>query len=87
LIRSLKSDERAVCMLSAAGEHSIDDTDASGYSLFKQLLERDNTKFARNASAGGADESKSVAIGQAPVAASLEVPKKLARCCNRGAEK
>src|SRR5258707_11403200 len=44
LIRSLKSDERAVCMLSAAGEHSIDDTDASGNSLFKQILERDNYK-------------------------------------------
>src|SRR5438128_11253550 len=40
LIRSLKSEERTVCALSAAGEHSIDDSDASGYSLFKQLLER-----------------------------------------------
>jgi len=44
LIRSLKSDERTVCVLSAAGERSIDDTDAAGYSLFKQLLERDNYK-------------------------------------------
>src|SRR5713101_4725946 len=44
LIRSLKSEERTVCVLSAAGEHSIDETDASGYSLFKQILERDNYK-------------------------------------------
>jgi ABC-type uncharacterized transport system involved in gliding motility auxiliary subunit len=76
LIRSLKSDERAVCMLSAAGEHSIDDTDASGYSLFKQLLERDNYKVRTETLRPAApSESKSVAIGQAPVAASLEVPK------------
>ncbi len=36
LIRSLKSDERTVCVLSAAGEPSIDETDAAGYSIFKQ---------------------------------------------------
>src|SRR5260370_13582444 len=76
LIRSLKSEERTVCMLSAAGEHSIDDTDASGYSLFKQLLERDNYKVRREPLRPAApSESKSLAIGQAPVAASLEVPK------------
>src|SRR6267378_8045770 len=44
LIRSLKSDERTVCVLSVAGERSIDDTDAAGYSIFKQFLERDNYK-------------------------------------------
>ncbi len=76
LIRSLKSEERTVCMLSAAGEHSIDDTDASGYSLFKQLLERDNYKVrTETLRPAGPSESKSLAIGQAPVAASLEVPK------------
>ena len=42
ILRSTKSAERNVCMLSAAGEHSIDDSDAGGYSIFKQLLERDN---------------------------------------------
>ncbi len=63
-------------MLSAAGEHSIDDTDASGYSLFKQLLERDNYKVRTETLRPAApSESKSLAIGQAPVAASLEVPK------------
>jgi len=76
LIRSLKSEERTVCVLSAAGEHSIDDTEAGGYSLFKQLLERDNykvrTETLRPAAPG---ESKTLALGQAPAAASLEVPK------------
>jgi ABC-type uncharacterized transport system involved in gliding motility auxiliary subunit len=76
LIRSLKSEERTVCVLSAAGEHSIDDTDAGGYSLFKQLLERDNykvrTESLRPAAAG---DNKSLAIGQTPTAPSLEVPK------------
>jgi ABC-type uncharacterized transport system involved in gliding motility auxiliary subunit len=76
LIRSLKSDERTVCMLSAAGERSIDDTDAAGYSIFKQLLERDNykirTESLRPAAAG---ENKPLAIGQAPATASIEVPK------------
>jgi ABC-type uncharacterized transport system involved in gliding motility auxiliary subunit len=76
LIRSLKSEERAVCALSAAGEHSIDDTDASGYSLFKQLLERDNYKVrTETLRPAGQSESKSLAIGQVPAAASLEVPK------------
>jgi ABC-type uncharacterized transport system involved in gliding motility auxiliary subunit len=76
LIRSLKSEERAVCVLSAAGEHSIDDTDASGYSLFKQILERDNYKVRTETLRPAApSESKSLAIGQAPAAATLEVPK------------
>ncbi len=76
LIRSLKSDERTVCVLSAAGEHSIDDSDASGYSLFKQLLERDNYKIRTETlrpAAAGAD--KPLALGQTPATSSLEVPK------------
>src|SRR5229473_1679660 len=76
LIRSLKSDERTVCVLSAAGEHSIDNSDASGYSLFKQLLERDNykvrTETLRPAATGG---DKPLALGQTPATSSLEVPK------------
>src|SRR6266478_3049179 len=76
LIRSLKSDERAVCMLSAAGEHSIDDTDASGYSLFKQLLERDNYKVrTETLRPSAADADKPLALGQTPATSSLEVPK------------
>jgi gliding motility-associatede transport system auxiliary component len=76
LIRSLKSDERTVCVLSAAGEHSIDDTDSGGYSLFKQILERDNYKVRTETLRPAAPaESKSLALGQAPAAASSEVPK------------
>jgi len=75
LIRSLKSDERTVCMLSAAGEHSIDDTDAGGYSVFKQILERDNYKVRTETLRPAASDNKPLAIGQAPATASLEVPK------------
>jgi ABC-type uncharacterized transport system involved in gliding motility auxiliary subunit len=76
LIRSLKSDERTVCMLAAAGEHSIDDTDAAGYSLFKQLLERDNYKVrAETLRPETTSNSKPLAIGQEPTLSGLEVPK------------
>jgi ABC-type uncharacterized transport system involved in gliding motility auxiliary subunit len=76
LIRSLKSDERNVCMLSAAGERSTDETDANGYSIFKQLLERDNYKVRTESLKAPAPEAgKSLAIGQAPTAAALQVPK------------
>jgi ABC-type uncharacterized transport system involved in gliding motility auxiliary subunit len=76
LIRALKSDERTVCVLSAAGEHSIDDTDPGGYSLFKQLLERDNYKVRSEAlRPAAATDNKPLTLGQAPAAASLEVPK------------
>jgi ABC-type uncharacterized transport system involved in gliding motility auxiliary subunit len=76
LIRSLKSDERTVCVLSAAGEHSIDDSDAGGYSLFKQLLVRDNYKVrSETLRPAATSDNKPLTIGQAPSAASLEVPK------------
>jgi ABC-type uncharacterized transport system involved in gliding motility auxiliary subunit len=76
VIRSLKSDERTVCVLSAAGEPSIDETDGAGYSIFKQLLERDNYKVRTEAlRPAPADTSKPLAIGQAPTAVSIAVPK------------
>ena|SRR5436190_4506168 len=76
LIRSLKSGERNACVLNLAGEHSIDDTAARGYSYMKQLLERDNYKVRTVDMKTKAGEApKSVAIGQAPAAASVEVPK------------
>jgi ABC-type uncharacterized transport system involved in gliding motility auxiliary subunit len=76
LIRSLKSGERNVCVLSAAGEHSIDETDASGYSLLKQLLERDNYKVRTETLKPAApDASKPLAIGQLASAPAVEVPK------------
>lgn len=76
LIRSLKSGERNFCMLSAAGERSIDDTEGNGLSIFKQLLERDNYKVrTETLRPPAADASKPLAIGQAPAAATVEVPK------------
>jgi len=76
ILRSTKSAERNVCVLSAAGEHSIDDTDAGGYSLFKQILERDNYKVrAENLRPAASNANKPLAIGQAPVEVSVAVPK------------
>ncbi|MBZ5727260.1 MAG: GldG family protein [Acidobacteriia bacterium] len=76
LIRSLKSGERNVCVLSAAGEHSVDDEKSGGYSLLKKLLERDNYKVRTvdlkpKAPAAG----QAMALGQAPPAAAVDVPK------------
>ena len=77
LIRSLKSGVRNVCVLNAAGEHSIDETNENGYSYLKQFEERDNyTVKTATLSAGAVDSSKPVAIGQTPAApASAEIPK------------
>ncbi len=76
IIRSLKSGERNVCVLNAAGEHSIDNQDAGGYSFLKQLLERDNYKVRTvDFKAAAPDASKPVAVGQAPAAGATEVPK------------
>jgi ABC-type uncharacterized transport system involved in gliding motility auxiliary subunit len=76
VIRSLKSGERNVCVLNAAGEHSIDNQEAGGYSLLKQLLERDNYKVRTvDFKAAAPDASKPLTMGQAPVAATTEVPK------------
>src|SRR5229473_4610564 len=44
LIRSLKSGERNVCFVSGSGEHRIDDSERSGYSTVKDLLEKNNYK-------------------------------------------
>jgi ABC-type uncharacterized transport system involved in gliding motility auxiliary subunit len=76
LIRSLKSEERTVCVLSAAGEHSIDDSDAGGYSLFKQLLERDNYKVrSETLRPAVASDNKPLALGRTPAVSSVEIPK------------
>jgi ABC-type uncharacterized transport system involved in gliding motility auxiliary subunit len=73
LIRSLKSGERTVCMLSAAGEHSAEERDAGGYSLFKDLLERENYKVRTESFAAAAKAAdKPLNLGQqepAPAAA------------------
>lgn len=76
LIRSLKSGERNFCMLSSAGERSIDDTEAGGLSVLKQLLERDNYKVRSETLRPAAPEAnKSVAIGQVAPPAAVAVPK------------
>ena len=76
LIRSQKSGERTVCYLTGAGEHSLDDEAAGGFSLQKQLLERDNYKSKTvTLKPAAADASKPLAIGQAPVGGAVEVPK------------
>ena len=76
IIRSLKSGERNVCFVNAANEHSIDDEAATGYSLMKQLLERDNYKTRTiDFKPKPAEAGKPLAIGQTPAAAAVEVPK------------
>ena len=40
-IRDLKTSVRTVCFVEGSGEHQIEDTDKSGYSRFKGLLDRD----------------------------------------------
>jgi ABC-type uncharacterized transport system involved in gliding motility auxiliary subunit len=76
LIRSLKSGERNACFVNAANEHSIEDQAPTGYSVMKQLLERDNYKTRTiDFKPKAADPGKPLAIGQTPAAAVVEVPK------------
>ena len=76
LIRSQKSGERNICYLTGAGEHSLDDEQSSGFSVQKQLLERDNYKSKSISLKPAAPEAgKQVTIGQAPAAGAVEVPK------------
>ena len=76
LIRSLKSGARNVCVLDAAHEHSITDDGNGGYSFLKKLLERDNyTVKTADLKPAASDAGKPVAVGQAPVTASVEIPK------------
>ncbi|MGD0772920.1 MAG: GldG family protein [Candidatus Solibacter sp.] len=76
LIRVGKSGERDVCFVNAANEHSIDDEAAGGYSLMKQLLERDNYKTRTiDFKPKAAEPGKPLAIGQTPAPAAVEVPK------------
>ena len=76
MIRSQKSGERNVCFVNAAGEKSIDEEGANGFSMMKQLLQRDNykTKTTNLRPGGAAEAAKPIAIGQTPVAGPVEVP-------------
>jgi ABC-type uncharacterized transport system involved in gliding motility auxiliary subunit len=76
LIRSMKSGERNVCFVSAANEHSIDDEAPTGFSLMKQLLERDNYKTRTiNFKPGTPEAGKPLTVGQTPAPAAVAVPK------------
>jgi ABC-type uncharacterized transport system involved in gliding motility auxiliary subunit len=76
IIRSQKTGERNACFVNAANEHSIDDEAATGYSLMKQLLERDNYKTRTiDFKPKAAEPGKPLAIGQAPAPVAVEVPK------------
>jgi len=77
LIRSLKSGERNACFLKGSGEHSIDDSDRSGYTAAKEALERNNYKtktisLLQSAPAAGAAPP---AAGAPPPPGKFEVPK------------
>jgi len=75
LIRSLKTGERDVYVLNAAGEHSIDDTENRGFSDLKTALERDNYKVQTlNLKGTAAPATGKVEIGQA-APANFEIPK------------
>jgi ABC-type uncharacterized transport system involved in gliding motility auxiliary subunit len=56
MIRSLKTQARNVCFLSAGGEYSTEETGPTGYSRLKQLLERDNYKVQVVTPKGNAPE-------------------------------
>ena len=42
LIRALKGGQRTACAVTGSGEHSLDNTERSGYSSLKALVERNN---------------------------------------------
>jgi ABC-type uncharacterized transport system involved in gliding motility auxiliary subunit len=76
LIRSLKSGERNACVVSAAGEPSLDDTGPNGFGYVKQLLERNNYKPRTvKLSAGAAPTDQPVTLGKAVGTEAVAVPK------------
>jgi ABC-type uncharacterized transport system involved in gliding motility auxiliary subunit len=76
LIRALKTGERNVCFLNAAGEHSIDDSEGNGFSVLKQVLERDNYKTREESLKPAPPEAgKQININQAAATGNVEVPK------------
>jgi ABC-type uncharacterized transport system involved in gliding motility auxiliary subunit len=77
LIRSLKSGERNACFVSGSGEHSIDETERSGYAAVKQALERNNYKPKTVSLLKGAAAAPDATAAPAapPTAGQVEVPK------------
>jgi ABC-type uncharacterized transport system involved in gliding motility auxiliary subunit len=75
LVRAMKTGSHTVCFLNAAGEHSVDETQARGFSYLKQLLERDNyTVRTIDMKPAAANASKPLAVGQTAPMADVEVP-------------
>jgi ABC-type uncharacterized transport system involved in gliding motility auxiliary subunit len=82
LIRALKSGDRTVCVVSGSGEHSLDDTQRTGYSSVKEALEKNNYKTRAISLLGspdqGAKQPATVKLGEAPApgaGAQASVPK------------
>jgi ABC-type uncharacterized transport system involved in gliding motility auxiliary subunit len=78
LIRSLKSGERNACFVTGSGEHSIDDSDRTGYSAIKDALEHNNYKtraFSLLTAALSAPPADAKAGAAPPAPGKPEVPK------------
>ncbi|MEK7751465.1 MAG: GldG family protein [Acidobacteriota bacterium] len=76
LVRALKSGERTVCVVSGSGEHSLDDTQRTGYSAVKEALEKNNYKTRTISLLGKSDETAkpgTVKLGEAPAAQPAKV--------------
>ena len=77
LVRVLKSGERTVCVVSGSGEHSLDDTQRTGYSSVKEALEKNNYKTRTVSLLGKSDEAAkpgTVKLGEAPTAGAAAKP-------------
>ncbi len=77
LIRSLKGGERNAYFLTGSGEHSLDDSGGSGFSVLKEALERNNYKTH---TLNPAQPAPQTTPGAAPVIgkveqAKVEIPK------------
>lgn len=44
LVRALKGGARTICWIAGSGEHALDDSGRSGYSMLKEYVERNNYK-------------------------------------------
>ena len=77
LVRALKSGERTVCVVSGSGEHSLDDTQRTGYSAVKEALEKNNYKTRTVSLLGKSDEAAkpgTVKLGEAPASGAAAQP-------------
>lgn len=82
IIRAVKTGERNVCFLNGAREHTVDDSDATGMSILKQVLEQDDYKVREESlkPTNKPEAGKQLSVGQtaAPsgnAAGNVEIPK------------